>query len=85
MGLFDRFGTKHSELEQLLFKVESNIANNYKDAAQEAFVIFEQHCAELDAAGKLSAKQKAHYQEIIGDLRVRLKGFTHKDQKPYWT
>ena len=85
MGLFDKFGRKHSELEQLLFKVESNISNNYKDAAQEAFIVFEQRCAELDAEGKLSEKQKAYYMEIIGGLRVRLKGFTHKDQKPYWT
>ncbi len=85
MGLFDRFTGKNAELEQLLFKVESNIANNYKDAAQEAFVTFEERCAALDQEGRLNEKQKARYREIIGDLRVRLKGFTHKDQKPYWT
>ncbi|MBR1470880.1 MAG: hypothetical protein IJ600_04470 [Lachnospiraceae bacterium] len=85
MGLFDRFTGKQKELEELLFKVESNIANNYKDAAQEAFIVFEERCAALDGEGRLNAKQKAHYKACTEDLRVRLKGFTHKDQKPYWT
>ena len=48
-------------------------------------MVFEERCAALDAAGELNEKQKEHYREVIADLRVRLKGFTHKDQKPYWT
>lgn len=75
----------HRELENLLMKVESNIANNYKDAAQEAFRDFEKKAAELDKEGKLNEKQLEYYRQIADGLRIRLQNFTHKDQTPYWT
>ena len=31
---------KNKELEMIVQEIDSNIANNYKDAAQEAFVLF---------------------------------------------
>lgn len=83
MGIF---GLKtHKELEPILARVESNMANNYKDAAQEAFRELEEKAYELDKNGKLSDKQREHYRLIVDSLRIKLKNFTHKDQKPYWT
>ena len=76
---------KNRELDMILSKVYSNMANNYKDAAQEAFKEFEMKAAELEALGNLNSKQKAYYRESADKLRGDLKNFTHKDQKPYWT
>ena len=77
------------EGDRLFFDVSHNLCDTkgLVPFVQTVLYLYLQRAAdpELDAAGKLTAKQKAHYQEIIGDLRVRLKGFTHKDQKPYWT
>ena len=30
-------------------------------------------------------KQIKNYEGILESLKVRMKNFTHKDQKPYWT
>ena len=68
---------KNKELETIVQEIDSNIANNYKDAAQEAFVLLEQKFKELSDKGQLNDKQIAEYQET-------LRGFSHKDQKPYW-
>jgi hypothetical protein len=29
-------------------------------------------------------KVLAKYEKILDDLRVKMKGYSHKDQKPYW-
>ena len=76
---------KHPELEHLLERTENNMANNYKDAAQEYFGEYEEKLRELTDAGRLNDKQKEHYESLLGVYKERLKGFTHKDQKPFWT
>ena len=75
---------KNPELEELLAKVSSNMANNYKDAAQKEFVLYQAKLKELREGGLLSEKQLAYYEECEARLREKLQGFTHKDQKPYW-
>ena len=42
---------KNKELETIVQEIDSNIANNYKDAAQEAFVLLEQKFQELSDKG----------------------------------
>ncbi|MBO5987059.1 MAG: hypothetical protein J6Z33_05760 [Lachnospiraceae bacterium] len=76
---------KNPELEHLIERMENNMANNYKDAAQEYLVEYEEKLRELKDAGKLNDKQKEHYDSLLGVYQVKMKGFTHKDQKPYWT
>ena len=83
MGLFKSRTEK--ELEVLVSHVEVNMANNYKDAAQDAFRELEAYMEKAGAEGKLSDKVKAEYERILEEYRGRLKGYTHKDQKPYWT
>ena len=75
---------KNKELEELLAKVASNVANNYKDAAQKEFSSYQAKFAELKAAGGLNAKQITYYENCETEFCEKLKGFTHKDQKPYW-
>ena len=62
-----------------------NMQNNYKDAAQSAFKELEQRYNQLIEAGKLSEGQKSEYSVKITSFQERLKAYSHKDQKPYWT
>ena len=50
---------KNKELETIVQEIDSNIANNYKDAAQEAFVLLEQKFQEFSDKGRLKDKQIA--------------------------
>lgn len=85
MGLFRKLARKHIHLEMIISRMESNKENNYKDAAQQDFkelmVCFEK----LAAAGSLSERQKKYYEALLEKYREELKGYTHKDQKPFWT
>ena len=72
------------ELDILVQKIEMNVANNYKDAAQLNLKEFEKLLNKLDDAGELSENQKTYYGEKLADFKGRMKNFTHKDQKPYW-
>lgn len=42
---------KNKELEMIVQEIDSNIANNYKDAAQEAFVLLEQKFQDVVGQG----------------------------------
>ena len=79
------FGVKkNGELEILISKTRMNQSNNYKDAAQENFKALCARYDELLSVAKLNEKQKAHYTEIIEELRKELDKFTHKDQNARW-
>ncbi|MBQ8821898.1 MAG: hypothetical protein IJZ82_04595 [Lachnospiraceae bacterium] len=80
------FGVRRNkELDAIMNRIDSNVANNYKDAAQENLKEFEKLLSELVESGKLSEKQKIEYQNSLAEYRSKMKEFTHKDQKPYWT
>lgn len=73
------------ELEGIIYRIESNMANNYKDAAQDAFKEFEARYNEMVADGSLSDKQRINYEIKLSGYKTKLQGFTHKDQKATWT
>ena len=79
------FMRKNSELEGLLARIDNNVSNNYKDAAQEYLDEYEKKLKELVQKNVLKEKQKAHYESLLGVYREKMKEFRHKDQKPYWT
>lgn len=83
--IFQLFQKKNPELEKIIARIEANMANNYKDNAQEALREFEKRLPELIAENKLSEKQKADYENLLHSFQIKMKEFTHKDQKPYWT
>ena len=66
------------ELEQLLKTLHMDMANNYKDAAQDDFkrvkTCFEKRKADLPE------KLQRHYSIVIEELESVLAGYTHKDQ-----
>ncbi|MBP5607881.1 MAG: hypothetical protein J6X66_06400 [Lachnospiraceae bacterium] len=85
MGLFDKLTGKCALLEDVLFRMESNISNNYKDAAQANLKELAEKYETLLSEGKLNEKQKARYSDLLAAYSERMKKFTHKDQTPYWT
>ncbi|MCR5418618.1 MAG: hypothetical protein K6E84_06855 [Lachnospiraceae bacterium] len=71
-------------LDELIGKVQMNMSNNYKDNAQAGFAEFEKKLEEYISAGSLKGKSAEKYQVLRGEYAEKLKGYTHKDQKPYW-
>lgn len=61
-----------------------DMANNYKDNAQDDFAELEKVFEELTAAKKLNERQQEYYCDKIHEYREILKGYTHKDQKATW-
>ncbi len=83
MGLFKSKYEK--ELDARIESIRMNLSNNYKDAAQMDLAELEQLVTAYVAEGKLNEKMQAFYERQITAYKERLKGFTHNDQKPYWT
>ena len=76
---------KNKELEEILFRLEANLSNNYKDNARDNLIELENKFNELQESGKLSEKNVTKYAAVLEDYKVKMKGYTHKDQTPYWT
>ena len=76
--------SKHSSLEDIILRLDMNMSNNYKDAAQSNLKEFEQLFEELKNSGKLNEKQKMRYEGLLNEYREKMKNYSHKDQKPYW-
>lgn len=81
--LFQKAG-KNKQLDAIIQKIEMDASNNYKDAAQAGLRDLEKELRELEAAGKVSGKQKEYYEERLSAFQERMKNFTHKDQKATW-
>lgn len=75
---------KNKELENIMAEIDSYLSNNYKDAAHEALELFEQRLSELTSERKLKEKARKEYETKLVSYQETLKGFSHKDQKPYW-
>ncbi|MDY3342999.1 MAG: hypothetical protein SOX45_09940 [Lachnospiraceae bacterium] len=84
MFAFLKGSKKNKELEAIIARIDSNVSNNYKDAAQDALREFEDKLQEFIAAETLNDKQKTEYESRLALYRDSMKEFTHKDQKPYW-
>ena len=74
----------NKQLDAVIQRIQMNMENNYKDAAQLNLKEFEALLQELKDAGKLSEKQLSHYESKLSAFQDRMKNFTHKDQKPTW-
>ena len=73
------------ELDSIITRLEANMSNNYKDNAQDNLRQLIGAYEQLCAAGRISEKNKTIYGQKIEEYENRMSGFTHKDQKPYWT
>ena len=76
---------RNKELDGAIQKVQNNMENNYKDAAQINLKEFEALFEEMKASDRLREEQVEYYEKLLCEYREKMKNFTHQDQKPYWT
>ncbi len=72
-------------IEEIIASLEMNMSNNYKDAAQESLQELQEKLAEYTEQGAIKKAKLQKYENVANEYSQRLQGFTHKDQKPYWT
>lgn len=80
------FKTKEEkQLDSIIQRLDMNMSNNYKDNAQDNLKEFESTFEHMKSAKLLKAKAVEKYGMILEEYQTKLQGYTHKDQKPYWT
>ena len=82
MSLFKSKAEK--ELDDIIQRLEMNMSNNYKDNAQDNLKEFEIKLNELRYSEKIKGKVFSKYEAILSEYKEKMKGYSHKDQKPYW-
>lgn len=83
MGLFK--STAEKELDKIIRKLEMNMSNNYKDNAQDNLRELEAALNDMRTSGRVKEAIISRYESIIDTYKQKMKGYSHKDQKPYWT
>ncbi|MDE6750958.1 MAG: hypothetical protein K2K21_18120 [Lachnospiraceae bacterium] len=81
---FFKAAAVNKQLDAIVQRIEMNVSNNYKDAAQLNLKELEDELKKLEDAGSLNSKQREYYGGKLSDFKERMKNFTHKDQKPTW-
>ena len=64
--------------------MQMNLSNNYKDNAQECLKELKKALEEIRTEDKLKEAVISKYESLISVYEEKLKGYSHKDQKPYW-
>ena len=86
MSIKDLFKSKYVQLlDSIIENLENNLSNNYKDSAQADLREFEQLLNEMRDSKQIKEDVYLEYNLTLQNYKKRLEGFTHKDQKPYWT
>lgn len=86
MGLADIFKNKYEKkLDEIIEEMQMNMSNNYKDNAQKNLEEFESALQRYSEQGRIKDKSREKYENMLTSFKEKLKGYTHKDQKPYWT
>ncbi len=82
MGLFKSKTEK--ELEGIIRRLQMNMSNNYKDNAQDNLKELEATINALRSSDAIKAAVLVKYEQILSEYKEKMKGYSHKDQKPYW-
>lgn len=77
MGLFDKKDCK--PLEAIIFSLQMNMSNNYKDATQADMQKLESVYETMRKNGELNEKQMVHYAEVIDEWKEKTNGFIYKN------
>ena len=82
MGLFK--SKEEKELDSIIRRLEMNMSNNYKDNAQDDLKELEASVNAIHGSGALKSNTLSRYESILDSYKEKMKGYSHKDQKPYW-
>lgn len=74
----------YKQLDEVIERIEMNLSNNYKDAAQQDLKEFGELLEEMKKEGNISGGQFSYYENKLSTFQEKMKNFTHKDQKPFW-
>lgn len=74
----------YKQLDEIIQRIEMNMSNNYKDAAQQDLKEFGELLKEMQKKGNISGGQLSYYENKFSMFQEKMKNFTHKDQKPFW-
>ena len=75
LGLFKSAAVK--ELEQIVFELQQNLENNYKDAAQNARIRLGGRLESLWKDGKLKEKEYRRFSVLYTEYSARMTGYHH--------
>lgn len=84
MKLFRIQSKEEKRLDEIIGRLQMNLSNNYKDSAQANLAELRETYDEMCSQGELKEKPKAEYGLKLAVYEEKLKGYSHKDQKPYW-
>ena len=65
------------ELEQIVFEMQQNLENNYKDAAQNARIKLGERLEVLHQTGKLKEKDYCRFSVIYTEYTAKRTGYHH--------
>ena len=82
MGFFKT--KEEKELDSIIRRMEMNMSNNYKDNAQDNLKELEVTLNVLRSSGGLKPALIQKYESILDSYKIKMQGYTHKNQKPYW-
>lgn len=74
----------YKQLDEIIERIQMNMSNNYKDAAQEDLKELGKLLKELRETGKIDAGKVSYYENKVSMFQEKMQNFTHKDQKPFW-
>lgn len=74
-GLFKSAAVK--ELEQIVFELQQNLENNYKDAAQNARIRLGERLEALQREGKLKEKDYRRFSVLYTEYSAKMTGYHH--------
>ena len=72
------------ELDLIIQQLEMNMSNNYKDNAQDNLKDLEETLNALRGSGDIKPAILSKYETILASYKEKMKGYSHKEQKPYW-
>lgn len=76
---------EEKKLDAIIQHLEMNMSNNYKDNAQDNLKELEATFNAMKTSGILKPAIMNKYESILSEYQSKMKGYSHKDQKPYWT
>ena len=75
---------EEKEMDAIIQRLEMNMSNNYKDNARDNLKELEETFDNFCSRGRIKPAVITEYEQILDGYREKMKGYSHKDQKPYW-
>ncbi len=75
---------EEKEMDAIIQRLEMNMSNNYKDNARDNLKELEETFGNFRSRGCIKPAVITEYEQILDGYREKMKGYSHKDQKPYW-